>query len=367
MSTKNHPLDEVRRRPLVVMVIIALGFGAWFLRDYFVMVALGAVLAFLYNPVYKWLLKKSNGREGLSAGTTFVAMVLSLAIPITILLVITVDQALQLGKLIENTANTSGGLYGTMTSLIKDANTQLDKVPSLGPETIKISQITDWLKSNVSNIVQSAVQILSGFAGGITALVTKSIIFIFIFLSLLKKQKQILDTIKLLNPLGDKVTNLYLDKMASMTTAMVKGQFLIALAQGIVDALLLKAVGFDFFIFWLVLLTFLSIIPLGGGIIVLPIGVVLLLTGNIWQGLVLILGHILIVTNIDNVLRPRFVPKDARLDSALLMMSVFAGIGLFGFLGIVIGPVIMILIVSTVEIYNQFSKKQKLVHSATEK
>jgi hypothetical protein len=46
---------------------------------------------------------------------------------------------------------------------------------------------------------------------------------------------------------------------------MVKGQFMIAIAQGFVDALLLKMVGVDFFIFWFVLITFLSIIPLGGG------------------------------------------------------------------------------------------------------
>ena len=100
---------------------------------------------------------------------------------------------------------------------------------------------------------------------------------------------------------------------------------MIAIAQGFVDAALLKIVGIDFFIFWFVLITFLSIIPLGGGIIVIPLGIVLVLTGNIWQGLLLILGHILIVTNIDNVMRPKFVPKAARLDSALLMMSVLTG------------------------------------------
>jgi predicted PurR-regulated permease PerM len=145
-----------------------------------------------------------------------------------------------------------------------------------------------------------------------------------------------------------------------MTKAMVKGQFIIALAQGIVDASLLWVVGIDYFFFWLVLLTFLSIIPLGGGIIVIPIGIILILTGNIWQGLVLILGHILIVTNIDNILRPKLVPKDAKLDSALLILSVFAGIAMFGFLGIVIGPVIMILIVTTIEAYIKVNKNRDL-------
>ena len=112
-------------------------------------------------------------------------------------------------------------------------------------------------------------------------------------------------------------------------------------------------------IFWFIFITFLSIIPLGGGIIVIPIGVVMILTGHIWQGILLIAGHILIVTNIDNVMRPRFVPKSAKLDSALLIMSVFSGIAMFGLLGIVIGPVIMIVIVTTVDTYLKFMKQQK--------
>ncbi len=57
------------------------------------------------------------------------------------------------------------------------------------------------------------------------------------------------------------------------------------------------------------------------------------------------------VTNIDNVLRPILVPRAARLDSALMLLAVFSGITMFGFLGIVIGPVLMIVIVTTVSVY----------------
>jgi predicted PurR-regulated permease PerM len=59
----------------------------------------------------------------------------------------------------------------------------------------------------------------------------------------------------------------------------------------------------------------------------------------------------LVVTNIDNFLRPILVPRDARLNSALMLLSVFAGIAMFGPWGIVIGPVLMILIVTTIDVY----------------
>ena len=72
---------------------------------------------------------------------------------------------------------------------------------------------------------------------------------------------------------------------------------------------------------------------------------------TIGGGLFVILFHVLVVTNIDNVLRPILVPKAARLDSALMLLSVFSGIAMFGFLGLVIGPVLMIVVVTTISVY----------------
>jgi predicted PurR-regulated permease PerM len=64
-----------------------------------------------------------------------------------------------------------------------------------------------------------------------------------------------------------------------------------------------------------------------------------------------IVFHLIVVTNIDNFLRPILVPKAARLDSALMLLAVFAGIAMFGAWGIVIGPVLMIVIVTTISVY----------------
>jgi predicted PurR-regulated permease PerM len=162
-----------------------------------------------------------------------------------------------------------------------------------------------------------------------------------------------------LDPLGTKASNTYLQKMGATTTAMVRGQFVIAICQGFAEALILQIAGVDhLFFFMFFLFTLLSIIPLGSGIVAIPVGIVMLLTGNIWQGVFVLLGHFLIVTNIDNVLRPRLVPREVRLNSALTMLGVFAGLAMFGFLGIVIGPVIMILITTTVGMYLESRAKQ---------
>ena len=152
--------------------------------------------------------------------------------------------------------------------------------------------------------------------------------------------------------------------MAAMTKATVRGQLIIAVCQGVASAAVLSLAGLsDLFFFFAVLLTVLSVIPLGAGIVTIPIGIIMILTGNIWQGVLVIANHLIVVTNIDNVLRPRLVPEQARLDPALMILAVFSGMALFGFMGIVVGPVLMIVLVTTVQMYLEVFKDTKALNT----
>jgi predicted PurR-regulated permease PerM len=140
--------------------------------------------------------------------------------------------------------------------------------------------------------------------------------------------------------------------MGSMVGGTVKGQFVIAVCQGVAGAASIYIAGFhDGFFMFAILLSALSVIPLGGGILSIPFGIGMILFGNVIGGVFVIVFHIVVVTNIDNFLRPILVPRTARLDSALMLLAVFAGIAMFGAWGIVIGPVIMIVIVTTISVY----------------
>ena len=194
--------------------------------------------------------------------------------------------------------------------------------------------------------------VLQGAVGGVTGAVTASVIFLYVFLSLLVNREKVHILVRRLNPLNERITDLYLRKMGAMVRGTVGGQFLIALCQGVAGAASIYIAGFHhgFFIF-AIMLTALSIIPLGSGIVTMPFGVGMILFGNVIGGIFVIVWHLLVVTNIDNILRPILVPKEARLDPALMLLAVFAGIAAFGFFGIIIGPVLMIVIVTTISVY----------------
>jgi predicted PurR-regulated permease PerM len=307
-------------------------------------------LAFAFNPFYQRRLKKS-GKRGSAAAQTLVVTLLASIIPLLLILTLT---GLQVNRTVRS-INTSGNSVN-VTKLTQDGIDKANRLLAQTPSSFRVTHA--WIKTTekkAASAISSYLQRnLASYVGSFFSFFTTAIIFIFVFLSLLKNQIKLRELLRDLNPMGPKMSDLYASKVSAMTKGMVRGQFVIAIAQGFVDAALVYLGGFHTaFFFFFLLLSVLSFIPLGGGIVAIPIGVIMLLSGNIAGGILVIAGHLVIVTNIDNVLRPRLVPKEAKLDSALVILSVFAGISLLGFLGIIVGPVIMILIVTTIEVYQQ--------------
>lgn len=356
-------VNPAQRKVLAIATVLALLVGAWFLKHYIMLVLLAALVVILFNPVYQWLL--SHGRKPNTAALyTLSIAVLAVIIPLTVVILITVFQVERLVDTIS-----SGTYPHDINSLVSDiVNWVNGLLADIGVSyRLSISTLTQAVSTAAQNFSKALLSGLVSTVGSFFSLITTAIIFIYVFMSMIVHQEKILNTLQKLNPLGNKVNTLYFDRINAMTKATVRGQFIIAFCQGTWSAVVLALVGLDnlFFFFW-ILLTVLSIVPLGAGIVTIPIGIAMILTGNVWQGAVVILNHLIIVTNIDNVLRPKLVPRQARLDPALMILAVFAGLGLFGFFGIVLGPVLMIVIVTTLQMYLEVFSGTKSIERASD-
>lgn len=348
-------LDKKQERILYIGTFIAIALGFIFLRGYMMLIIFSGIMATLFMPVYDRLRKRGQS-EGKASFLTLLISALVVIIPVIFALSLTVYQVSELANDISD-KNYSVNIQDLTNTFVEKFNSTMQSINI--DYTISTKDISDALSSFVSSFSSTLVdKVLSSFSG-IFEFITLAIIYIYVFLSMLKNKQKILSTIKKLNPLGDEISELYMERSSAMTKATVRGQFIIAFMQGAESATVLALVGLEnLFFFFLVLLTLFSVIPLGAGIITIPLGIVMILTGNVWQGVVVILNHLIIVTNIDNVMRPRLVPKSARLDPALMILAVFSGMALYGFIGIVIGPIIMILIITTLQIYNEVFYKQ---------
>jgi predicted PurR-regulated permease PerM len=353
-----------QKRALAIATVLAILVGAWLLQKYLMLIVVSAIVAYLFNPVYKWLLKKGRS-QGQATLLTFLASLLAVIIPATLVILITV---LQISSLINSISSSGFSLdLGKIGQSVIDAINSFMSSMNL-PYHLTDAGIKDALTTAIKTMGQNLAKGVVSYIGNFFGFITTAIIYIYVFMSMLRHQDKIISTISKLNPLGEKVSELYLQRMSAMTKATVRGQFIIALCQGLESAVVLSLVGLDnLFFFFLVLLTALSVIPLGAGIVTIPIGIVMILSGQVAQGTIVVVNHLLIVTNIDNVLRPRLVPAEARLDSALMILAVFAGLAHFGFIGIVVGPVMMIVLVTTIQMFLEVYRDTKSLNMATKK
>src|SRR6201996_1064940 len=347
-TAMNTEFTVTQKRALAVWTLVSLLFAAYFLRSYFILIVVAAVGAYLFTPLFNWFGRRMSA--GLAATCTLLSALIAVIVPIGLLLVLAI---VQISRMITHVAGwvQRTGLSGLGDKSLHVVNQVLARVPFLHM-TVTAESLRKTMVTAAQKAGEWSLHFLQDTAGSLVGVVTSAVIFLYLFVALLTNREKLLTLIRQLNPLGDEVTDLYLRKMGSMVRGTVNGQFIIALCQGVAGAASVYVAGFHhgFFIF-AILLTALSIIPLGGGVVTIPFGIGMIFYGNVIGGAFVILWHLIVVTNLDNFLRPILVPRDARLNPALMLLAVFAGIAMFGPWGIVIGPVLMIVIVTTIDVY----------------
>jgi predicted PurR-regulated permease PerM len=322
-----------------------------FVESYVGVILLALLLAYIFLPMQLWLSKKLS--TGVSIALTTVIALCIVVVPVTSVATLAFFQMKGLVSDVD-----TGSLVVDGFTIEQASGAVSDRINKLASDTVGVEEIVS--SSDVSNLVaenapkllNGAIDLATGVAAGLPSLLTMFIIFIFLFTGAIRYHDKIVSTLKNLSPFDETLDDKYLTKIGAMTKAMLKGQLLIAVAQGFVGALSLLLLGLgDYFLLCVVLFSLLNLIPLGSGLITIPAGVIAIVTGNIVPGVIVLLTHFVVVTNIDNLLRPRLVPDEAYLPSALLILSAFAGVSMFGLLGVIYGPIIMITITTTIEAY----------------
>jgi predicted PurR-regulated permease PerM len=342
-----------QKRALGIATAFALLFGAYFLRRYLILVVIAAVVAYLFTPVYNRLRTKLSA--GMSTTLTVLAALATVVIPLSLLVTVATFQVSRMLASLATWAKTAD-LSALGQRGLDLVNGFLGKLPFKAPAVT-----TDTLRTPVvtaaQNVGEWLLSTLQGAAGGAIGFITAAIIFLYVLISLLSNRTEVLMLIRRLNPLGVEVTDLYLAKMGAMVRGAVRGQFIIAVIQGLLGAASIYIAGFhDAFFIIAIFLIALSVIPLGSGIVTIPFGIGMMIFGHFWGGLFVVVFHLIGITNVDNFLRPILVPREAKLDPALMLLSVFSGIAMFGFFGIILGPVLMIMIVTTIAVYLEVYK-----------
>lgn len=332
---------------LLLLTLVTIAFG-WILLPYSGAVFWGMVLAILFAPLYRYLLRVTKQKPTPAALLTLLSIIVMVILPLSLIGASLVRQALGIYDMIGSGQIDFGRYFQQIVGVLPDWIVSL----------LERFEVTD-LASLEQKLSEGAAQVSQVFAryainvgrNTFDFLVSLTIMLYLLFF-LLRDGQGLANRIKRAVPLSRMYKQRLFDNFTTVIRATVKGNVLVAMAQGALGGLIFWFLDVQAPLLWGVVMAFLSLLPaVGAAIVWAPVAVYFLVTGAIWQGVVLIAFGVLVIGLVDNILRPILVGKDTKMPDYLVLLSTLGGMALFGLNGFVIGPVIAALFIAAWEMF----------------
>ncbi|MGH8416337.1 MAG: AI-2E family transporter [Pseudomonas sp.] len=341
---------------MLLLVLVTLAF-IWILLPFYGAVFWAVVLGIIFAPLQRRLLARFGWQRNLTSLCTLMICLLIAILPVIIISMLMVQEGAALYKSVE-----SGQLdipkYLAEFKALLPTSTQhwLDR---LGMGDFK------GLQDKISKGAMQGSQYLAtqafSFGQGTFDFVVSFFIMLYLLFFFLRDGQELTRRIRIAVPLAEPQKRRLQLKFTRVVRATVKGNVVVAITQGALGGFIFWALDIPSALLWAVAMAFLSLLPaVGAGIVWAPVAAYFLLSGMIWQGVVLGLFGIFVIGLVDNVLRPILVGKDTRMPDYLILISTLGGMAVFGLNGFVIGPMIAALFMSTWGLFTSAKKTVRL-------
>ncbi len=225
-----------------------------------------------------------------------------------------------------------------------------------------ISKVDDFVgtKFNQPNLIEKYIDKLTQFvqdlfpsllSGALGIFLTVTIMYFILYFMLVQSKKFEENMVKYA-PLKKEHALQFAEELRHTTFSNVLGQGIIALVQGLLVVFCFFIAGINDAVFWGIIAFFLSFMPvIGAPLITGPAALVLFLNGHNWQGMFVALFTLIVIINIDNVIRFMINKKLADTHPIITVIGVIIGLPLFGFVGLVFGPLLLLWFIHLIKIY----------------
>ena len=350
-----NPTPAQQRALQLLLLAVSIAF-AWILWPFFGAVFWAAALALLFMPAHRRLLRLMGRRPNLAAAGMVLLCLLVVILPIGLLVAALVQEValfydnLQSKKI--DVAAVVQQFIGTLPAWLTGL---LDRfgLGDLASMQQKLAtgaaQASRFVATQAMGIGQNAFELI--VSGGV---------MLYLLFFFLRDGARIAAHIERSIPLSPEHKTHLFGKFATVVRATIKGNVLVAAAQGALGGLILWALGVKAALLAGVLMGFLSLLPaVGAAIVWVPIAAGFLLAGSVWKGVVLIAAGVFAIGLIDNILRPILVGKDTQMPDYLVLVSTLGGIAVLGPNGFVIGPAIAALFIAVWDLFASRNDAQR--------
>ena len=307
---------------------------------------LAVVFATVFAPLYKKVLAATKERGGISALLTTTAVFIIAVVPVTFLGMQIFQEAV--------------GLYSSLAQaggagdFSRGAGNILQNLKQFLPVPAEFSiDASQYLGQGLNWLLQHLVPLFSNVA----KIVMSVFVFLIALYYLFKDGHKFKMAIVALSPLQDIYDETIFNKLALAINSVVRGNLAVALVQGALTAVGLAIFGVPNAVLWGSVAAITALIPgIGTALVLLPAILFLYFSGETFSAVGLLLWGVTAVGLVDNFLGPKLAELGMQIHPFLILLSILGGIGFFGPIGFLLGPLVLSMLFALLEIYSTIRK-----------
>lgn len=341
------PPSPMRIRYFLIVFFIAIFFFGRVLWPFWPILILSFLLTNLFRPVYRLLCKKLP--ETAASILTCLLIIAIVFIPLVFFTGALTGEALNLyhwGR--DSRVALKIQVFIQESPYVANVQEYLNEVGF----NFQASQISDTLTYLAKTGGLLLYNQASGWAANIMQFFFMFMMMILVIFFLLIDQQKLFDYIVKLSPLPDDEDRLLIKKFEDIANAVLKGNGICGLIQGILAGVVFSIIGLNSPILWGCVMTILAFLPIFGiGLVMIPTAVIIALNGRVGTGIFVFIFYITLSFSMEYIIKPKMVGEQVKMHTLLVFLSIIGGLSVYGILGIIYGPLIMTAFLTLSDIY----------------
>ncbi|MFA5753868.1 MAG: AI-2E family transporter [Patescibacteria group bacterium] len=336
-------------KPFVLVLVLLVIVGCYLVfRPFLTEILVAAILASVFYTPFARFTKFLKGRRNLAAILMCLLLLVIIILPSMKLVSYAGQKSVSAYTATVEFFNNHSVSDVFQSEIFQSGPLRFLKLDKLNMTSAAVKEaVLNTLEKSSNWLISGASIAIKGTATFVISLVLIIITMFFFFVD----GKKMLTRLMYLSPLPNRYDQEIFRKFRSVSYTIFVSTFVAAASQGIVAAIGFAVIGFPAFLAGVVV-ALLSLLPyVGSMIFYLPVGIYYLLIGSIWQGIFILLWGFLVIGTVDNIVRAYMIKGEAQVNPIFVLFSILGGIVLFGFWGVVLGPLIVALAVTVFHIY----------------
>ncbi len=345
-------MDRFNARWLALIAVTAAAlYLCWNIILPFVdVLAWATVLVIVFYPVHRKILERVKSPSW-SAVISCVLVIVTILLPLTLLTLAVVNEA---GKFAQKFQESGGNLLNINSPTV-------NRIYEWLGQYVDVSQMRsqEFIVERVRGMSGAIANRTLGLVGGVAGAIVQVFFIIFTMYYFFRDGDNIRHRLYGMVPLDRQQTRDIFARTRDVISASLYGVVVIAVIQGAMGGIAFWLLGIPSPLLWCVVMMFLCLIPMLGAFVVwVPAAIYLAANGSYVQAAILVFIGAVPIGMIDNFLRPKLVGEKTRLHELLIFFSVLGGLQVFGVLGIVMGPVVVVITLTLIDILRHSENQQ---------